>query len=148
MQLHTLDPRSRSSSVDDASNIRDGYSRLYLNRRRTLSVLAPSLITSHVQFDSAVLSIAECLTGAAVAERDRFLCAMYYVLGWCVGDFGKDYGNESRLSARISFQLSKKHSENLALGEYVAECVIMLGVSCKRYGDRPVAKSNPNGSYF
>ncbi len=81
-------------------------------------------------------------------DREEFLSAMYYVLGWCVGDFGKNYGNERRLSARISFQLTKKHPENLALGDYVTECVRMLGVPCKRYGDRPASESNPNGSFL
>jgi hypothetical protein len=122
--------------------------RLYLDRRRSKSVIAPRRVTSYKQFDSVMMNVAKCLTGVDVADRDRFLESMYYLLGWCVGDFGKDYGNERRLSSRIAIQLTKNHPENLDLGEHVAECVRMIGIWCKRYGDRPALKSNPNGSFF
>lgn len=122
------------------------FFRLYLDRKRTKSVIVPGRAASHKQFDSVMLKVVECLTGVAVVDRDRFLASMYYLLGWCVGDFGKDYGNERRLSARIAMQLTKKHPENLDLGEHVAECVRMIGIWFKRYKDRPVLKSNPNGA--
>ena len=124
------------------------FFRLYLDRRRTKSVIVPRRVTLYKQFDSVMLRVVECVTGVAVVDRDRFLASMYYLLGWCVGDFGKDYGNERRLSARIAMQLTKKHPENLDLGEHVAECVRLIGIWCKRYRDRPVLKSNPNGSFF
>jgi hypothetical protein len=122
--------------------------RLALDRRRTKIVSAPLIVKSHKQFEVVMLRIKEVLTGTPVADRDRFLCSMYYLLGWCVGDFGKNYASEDRLSARISFQLTKKHSDNLALGDYLTQCVRTLGVECRRYGDRPNTRSNPNGSFL
>lgn len=124
------------------------YFPLALDRRRANLVSAPLIVRSHRQFEATMLRIREALTGATATDSDQFLCSMYYLLGWCVGDFGKDYGPEHLLSARFVFQLTKKHAENLALGDYVRRCVGMLGITCRRYGDRPIASSNPNGSFF
>jgi hypothetical protein len=118
-------------------------------RRQTKLVSAPVVVGEHRQFDTTLLKLREKLLGIPPStDRAEFLSSMYYVLGWCVGDFGKDHGSERRLSARIAFQLTKKHPENLALGEHVVKCIRMIGIRCRRYGDRPIAISNPNGSFF
>jgi hypothetical protein len=140
-------------SVNDVSAKKDSaradYFPLALDRKRTVLVSAPLIVNTHRQFETAILRIREALASSSmVDDKDRFLCNMYYVLGWCVGDFGKGYGAEHRLSARIVLQLTKKHQENLALGEHVSQCIRTMGLWCRRYGDRPVSKSNPNGSFF
>jgi hypothetical protein len=127
---------------------RADYFPLALDRRKTAFVSAPLIVKSHRQFEVTILRMREALTGAPAADRNQFLCSMYYLSGWCVGDFGKDYGPEHLLSARFVFQLTKKHPENLALGDHVAQCVRMLGIACRRYGDRPITSNNPNGSFF
>jgi hypothetical protein len=112
-------------------------------------VSAPAVVSERRQFDTTLLKIRKALVGTPPSiDRTQFLESMYYVLGWCVGDFGKDHGPELRLSARIAFQLTKKHPENLALGEHVVGCIRMVGLRCRRYGDRPITSSNPNGSFF
>lgn len=125
------------------------YVWLPLDRRQTMFVSAPVVVRGYEQFNAMLLQIREALTGTPMSNgQDEFLSSMYYVLGWFVGDFGKDHGSKVRLSARIALQLTKKHPENLALGEHVIQCVRMLGIRCRRYGDRPITNSNPNGSFF
>lgn len=121
--------------------------RLYLDRRHSKSILAPVIVASHRQLDAVVLRIAEILTGAPVKNRREFLGAVYYLLGMVRGRSGKNYGAESRLSSRIVVQRTKKHPENLEVGEYVVEIVRGLGIWCKRYKDRTTSTSNPNGSF-
>jgi hypothetical protein len=55
---------------------------------------------------------------------------------------------ERNLSARIALELSKKHQENLFLGEYVMDRIRDLGVPYRRYRNRPRRKRNPNGSFL
>jgi len=148
----TLATRNRAldAPVEDNRNKRRAdYVCLALDRGQTTLVSAPSVVSKHRQFDTTLLKIRKKLVGTPPStNRTQFLSSMYYVLGWCVGDFGKDHGSERRLSARIALQLTKKHPENLALGEHVVQCIRMVGIRCRRYGDRPITSSNPNGSFF
>jgi hypothetical protein len=148
----TLVTRNRAldALVEDNRNERKTeYVCLALDRRQTTLVSAPSVVSKHRQFDATLLEIRKTLVGTPPStNRTQFLSSMYYVLGWCVGDFGKDHGSERRLSARIALQLTKKHPENLALGEHVVQCIRMVGIRCRRYGDRPITSSNPNESFF
>jgi len=69
---------------------------------------------------------------------------MYYLLGWRVGDFGKNYGNERRLSARFTFQLTKSIQRILLLENMSLVChdVGYMVQALRRQAD---FKSNPNG---
>ncbi|MDE1853893.1 MAG: LAGLIDADG family homing endonuclease [Thaumarchaeota archaeon] len=71
---------------------------------------------------------------------------VYYLLGWLVGDAVKQFASGSQ-KARIGIGLCKKHTENLALGEYVSECIKILGVPIGRIADEPPRPSEPHGAY-
>jgi hypothetical protein len=71
---------------------------------------------------------------------------MYYLLGWLVGDAGKNFSDKHPW-ARIELDLSRKHPQNLQLGNYVMNCASMLGIPCGRIKDgSPRARDN-HGTY-
>jgi len=82
------------------------------------------------------------------SEEDgaRFIHKMYYLLGFMVGDAGKNL-SATHPRARLQLDLSRKYKENLALGNYVMVCVSQLGVPCGRIADRPPGKRDRHGLY-
>ncbi len=107
------------------------------------------MVTSHDEFVRAVAKIHNALTGSTQGGRylDKLVCTIYYLLGWLVGDAGKHFGSERSMSARIYLELTRKHPENLALGEYVNQCVRNLGIPCRRLPDSTPKRTNPSGSF-
>ena len=108
-------------------------------------------MTSAAEFERSVLQIREAYTKSQ-EDEDRFLNSMYYFLGWLVGDTGKNF-SPTRPWARIQLDLSKKHPENLALGNSVMSCISSLGIKCGRIADGPPRKRDSYGlfrwmSYF
>lgn len=105
----------------------------------------PKRITSAREFERSILSIREAYTGIR-GEDGRFLNLMYYLLGWLVGDAGKNFSTKHPW-ARVELGLTRKHPGNLELGNFVNNCISMLGVTCRRIKDGSSRASNPNGSY-
>jgi hypothetical protein len=113
-----------------------------LNVWSTLAL--PSKIESASVFEKSVLAIREAYTGCP--GNRHFLNMMYYLLGLLVGDAGKNFSNQHPW-ARIELSLSRKHPENLALGNYVMKCISMLGIPCRRIADGPPRKRDDYGQY-
>ena len=114
------------------------------NSRVWETLTLPSKIESAVEFEKSVLAIRWAYTGY---QGDRhFLNRMYYLLGWLVGDAGKNFSSK-HLWARIEIGLSKKHPQNLELGKFVTNCISMLGMTCGRIKDGSPRATNPYGSY-
>ena len=80
-------------------------------------------------------------------ESKEFINSACYLLGWFVGDLGKHYRNEFNMIVDIDIQLTRKHPENLVLGEYVARCIRRFGIRCKRTSNRPSSHGLPSGAY-
>ena len=51
------------------------------------------------------------------------------------------------MGVSLDCALSKRHAENLILGEYVAECIRALGIHCRRTKDRPPNRGSPYGAF-
>ena len=104
----------------------------------------PTRIHSATEFEESVLAIRQAYTGC---RGDRtFLTMMYYLLGWLVGDAGKSFSNKHRW-ARIEIGLTRKHPQNLKLGNYVVKCISSLGITCGRIKDGSPRATNPHGSF-
>jgi hypothetical protein len=71
---------------------------------------------------------------------------MYYFLGWLVGDAGKNFSNK-RPWARVELGLSRKHPQNLELGNFVMSCISLLGMTCGRIRDSSPRSRDPHGAY-
>ena len=71
---------------------------------------------------------------------------MYYLLGWLVSDAGKSF-SDKHPCARLELDLSRKHPENLNLGNFVVSCVSLVGVPCGRIRDGPPRNRDPHGMY-
>lgn len=71
---------------------------------------------------------------------------MYYLLGWMVGDLGKNFTKNQSL-ARLELDLSRKYPENLPLGSFVMTCISMIGIPCGRIADGPPRKRDRHGLY-
>jgi len=71
---------------------------------------------------------------------------MYYLLGWLVGDAGKNFSKKHSW-ARIEIGLSRKHPQNLQLGNFVMDCISMLGMTCGRMKDGSSRATSPHGSH-
>ncbi len=112
-------------------------------------VQLPARITSHEDFVHSLLKIRAHATRQSdeVPSRADFINSAYYLLAWLVGDAGKGFGSKRLHTARIEINLCRKHSENLELGEYVARCIRMVGVPCKRLPDKVSDPSEPHGSF-
>ena len=80
-------------------------------------------------------------------DAEMFVAAMYYFLGWMVGDGIKNLGSRRFPTMRFRLQLTRKHPDNLPLGTYVMDCLGMLGVRCVRGRDGRPRKKVPNGFY-
>lgn len=74
-----------------------------------------------------------------VTDEERLKLEIFaYVLGFVVGDFGKQKNKKNKriLSRKLSLKLTKRVPTNLLLGEFVTECVKALGIMMKRYKDQ------------
>jgi len=104
----------------------------------------PVKIQSASEFEKSVLAVRKVYAGC---RGDRhFLDLMYYLLGWLVGDAGKNF-SPSHPWARVEIGLSRRHPENLTLGNFVMNCISMLGIPCGRIKDGSPRVNNPCGSY-
>lgn len=63
-----------------------------------------------------------------------------------VGDAGKNF-SKLQPRARLQLDLTSRHPENLRLGNYVMDCVAMLGIQYSRYSDRPPRKRHPHAEH-
>jgi len=108
------------------------------------TLVLPTKIETASEFERSVLAIRKAYT-ARPGDR-HFLNLMYYLLGWMVGDAGKNFSTKHPW-ARIEIGLSKKHAQNLELGNFVMNCILMMGISCRRIKDGSPRATNPYGSY-
>jgi len=110
----------------------------------------PAKVHSHEEFAETILSLWRFASEKmpSLDEEFAFLCSMYYLLGWMVGDAGKGMGSRRRHTVRIRYELSKKHPENLELGNYVKQVIQNLGVWCERMADGPARRHKPLESYY
>src|SRR5262245_11468193 len=81
-----------------------------------------------------------------VRKGAGFLHLMYYLLGFMVGDIGKNFSANLSM-ARLQLDLCRKHRENLALGTFVFDCVRLLGIPYTRIADSSPRKGEPHGLY-
>jgi hypothetical protein len=72
-----------------------------------------------------------------------------YILGFCVGDFGKKKSGKCiRINSRVfSLKLTKRVKKNLLLGNFIKECVRALGLEMKRYKDQ-IDKATKAGRFY
>jgi len=121
------------------------------NPRNSKSPLPlPTKLKSYRDFNEAVLMVRRRYTGTEVdVDRQRLLSLMYYLLGWFLGDLGKQFGNRKLMTAGLNLTLTKRHPENQALGDFVFfECVQKLGVQVRRQRDRKPDNSSQYGAYL
>jgi hypothetical protein len=104
----------------------------------------PNKIENASDFENSVLAIRKAYTGFP-GDR-RFLNLMYYFLGWLVGDAGKNF-SDMHPWARVELGLSRKHPQNLELGNFVMGTISLLGIAGGRIKDGLPRTSEPHGSY-
>ena len=109
----------------------------------------PTTISSYHTFERTIVSIWEFVSenGSRRSNRRQFLDSMYYLLGWLVGDAGKDMGSPRKMTARLRFGLSRRHPENRELGNYLMRIVGSLGIRWTRLPDTPPTERVPCGSF-
>ncbi len=134
--------RQSDSSVNRMATI-------YLDRKRKTKLEVPLRLSSYRTFDRTLLRARSIITGEAPScALTPFLNRMYYLLGWFLGDLGKQFGPRRLMTASLNLTLSKRHSENKELGDFVFfDCIQKLGIQAKRVGDRGPDKSSPYGAY-
>ena len=113
--------------------------------------VVPAKVRSHEEFSETILMLLRFVRGRVASEDETvsFLHAMYYLLGWMVGDAGKGMGSRKRHTVRLRYELSTGRPENLELGNYVMRIIQSLGIWCERMEDRPPRpKYKPNSSYY
>ena len=71
---------------------------------------------------------------------------MYYLLGWLVGDAGKNFSDKHPW-ARVELDLSRKYPQNLQLGNFVMSCISLVGIHCGRIRDGPPRNRDHHGMY-
>lgn len=120
---------------------------LRLDRSRRKTVTLPRRIASHTEFVDSICKIRSAMVSRKQEDVEMFVGAMYYFLGWMVGDGIKNLGSRRFLTMRFRLQLTRKHPDNLPLGTYVMDCLGMLGVKCVRGRDGRPRKKVPNGFY-
>ena len=108
----------------------------------------PERIESSYEFQKSIGEVRKAFTGIEEHgdKEERFLNLMHYLLGWMVGDFGKNFSSK-RPWARLQLDLCRKHPENLPLGNFVMNCVGILGVPYTRIADEPPREREPHGLY-
>jgi hypothetical protein len=113
-----------------------------LNVWKTLTL--PPKIENASEFEKSVLAIRQAYTGSP-GDR-RFLDLMYYLLGWLVGDAGKNFSDKHPW-ARVELGLTRKHPQNLQLGNFVMYAISLMGIAGGRIKDGLPRASAPHGSY-
>ena len=108
------------------------------------TLVLPFRIESAFEFEKSVLAIRRAYPGSH--GDGRFLDMMYYLLGWLVGDAGKNFSTKHPW-ARVELDLSRKHPQNLPLGNFVMNCISSLGVTCGRIRDGPPRVRDNYGMY-
>ncbi len=112
------------------------------------TLVLPQMIESPQEFEKSIIQIRKGFT--RIEERgqneERFLNLMYYLLGWMVGDAAKNFSANQPL-ARFELSLSRKHPENLNLGNFVMSCIEKLGIPCRRIADGLPRKRDSYGMY-
>ena len=105
-------------------------------------------VSSPREFQESVLQIRKAYTKVEdkALEEERYLHLMYYLLAWMVGDAGKNF-HRNRRWVRFELDLSRKYPENLPLGNFVMDCISMLGVSCGRIADGQPRRRDSHGLY-
>src|SRR2546430_13274833 len=111
------------------------------------TILTPRRVDSFDQFADANLKLGNALVARQPVGSRESTASACYLLGWFLGDIGKHYRNEAKPTMDIDIELTRKHPENLVLGEYVAGCIRGFGIGCKRTLDRPSRDGLPNGAY-
>lgn len=113
-----------------------------------LTGLSLSKIRSPQEFEQALSRIRLASLGIQDESKahSRFLQLMYYLLGWMVGDAGKGFHTNQKW-ARFQLELCRGHEENLILGNFVMECIDLLGIPWTRIADRPPHKGEPHGTF-
>lgn len=134
-------------SVGEAKPTFEATRVLSLDRWDRIVVQVPATVKSHHDFVKSIRKIRKKLVGSRGREPRKFPESIYYLLGFIVGDAIKHLGPEKRLTLSLSLQLTKKHPDNLQLGEYVMKCVRMLGIRALRGYDGQPRKKVPNGFY-
>ncbi len=120
---------------------------LTLDRLRKKTVSVPSKIESYEQFTTSVEKIRDALGAIQQGDSTRLIHSTCYLLGWIVGDGSKHRGSRRWLTMDFCLQLTRKHAENVQLGEYVAECLRRFGVPCFRGRDGEPRRKVPNGFF-
>ncbi len=112
------------------------------------TLILPERIQSSIEFERSIVKVRRAFKGIEEQgrRRERFLNLMYYLLGFMVGDAGKNFSPEHSW-ARLQLDLCRKHPENLMLGHFVSDCVLMLGIQCTRIVDSPPREREPHGLY-
>jgi hypothetical protein len=105
-------------------------------------------IQTPLEFEEGELRICSATFGtlSVPEERERFLHLMYYLLGWMVGDAGKGFYPKKNW-ARFQLNLCRGHQENLALGNFVMNCITLLGVPWTRIADKTPYENEPHGDF-
>ena len=112
--------------------------------------LLPPKANSYLDFDTTVLGVRRLYAGTdTMGDKEDFLDLMYYLLGWFLGDLGKQFGNRRLMTVGLNLSLTKGYLENQKLGDFVFfQCVQKLGVPARRQGDRAPDKSSQYGAYL
>jgi hypothetical protein len=112
------------------------------------TLVLPKKIQTPFEFERSIVKVRTAFTGTVEQGKDgeRFLNLMYYLLGFMVGDAGKNFSSKPTL-ARLELAFCRKHPENLILGTFVISCVLMLGIPCTRIADSPPKEREPHGAY-
>lgn len=120
---------------------------LSLGRSRKNVVTVPTRVTTHEEFVGSIRKIRLAAKVEGLRDGRTFVAAIYYFLGWMVGDGVKNPGSRRYLTMRFRLHLTRKHPDNIPLGEYVMDCLRMLGVNCARYKNGRPRRKVPNGYY-
>ncbi len=112
------------------------------------TISLPKSIDSSTEFEKSIVKIRKAFTGIQERghENEKFLNLMYYLLGWMVGDLGKNFSPKQPW-ARLQLDLCRKHPQNLGLGNFVMNCVTLFGISNTRIADRQPYEREPHGLY-
>jgi hypothetical protein len=127
--------------------ITDDHLPLALDENRGTRILLSRRVSSYYEFANVILHLKNASAVRQTMDSKGVIASACYLLGWFLGDLGKHYRNESKMIMDVDIQLTRKHRENLSLGEYVIACARRLGIGGKRTLDRPSSNSSPNGAF-
>lgn len=117
---------------------------------RTIASSLAARLGSYRDFEKVVLNVRKTYTGLDEGgDSESFLNLMYYLLGWFLGDLGKQFGPKELRTAGLNLTLTKRHPENQVLGDFVFfRCIKSLGIPVRRQRDRGPDKSSQYGAYL